>query len=165
MRWRFGSSATTRWADASTWLFVFADIVMSSICCHEHTRRSPTSPIFTVLSWDRTFFTYLLDQKVTRLSSSFFIRRSKSSNGGGLARFGLRGLRQDGADLMNYLLRHTARSTEYHLLGGTVIGRSCGKKNAAKPSLKESLFKVVSRCAKQFGDAQLAQCGNQVLHV
>lgn len=141
------------------------DIVMSSIYRSEHAPRYIDEPHIRVLSWDRTSLTYLLDEKVARLSPSFLIRRPE---GAPTVRdwLGLDEVHVDGVDepIVDYLLRHTRHiPRDLVSLGNALSEEILRHKNAGDEQLpSESLFRVVSRCAKRFGDSQLAQCGNQV---
>jgi hypothetical protein len=79
---------------------------------------------------------------------------------------GLDSVHSDGHEepIVDYLLRHTRLiPRDLVSLGNALSEEILRQRNAGSEGLPEAaLHKVVARCAKRFGDSQLAQCGNQV---
>jgi hypothetical protein len=126
------------------------DIVMSSVYRSEHAPRYHNEPHIRVLSWDRSSLLYLLGRKLQRLPASFLMRQPTAEvtlrDWLGLAsvtnEWGARERIED------YLIRHTR----------LIRQRRAGRDRVPEAAVRD----VVARCAKRFGDSQLAQCANQV---
>jgi protein kinase-like protein len=150
------------------------DIVMSSVYRSEHAPRYYNEPHIRVLTWDRSSLLYLLQQKLQRLPPSLLMRRPASGpptirdwlgvNGdwpgpdGGWP-----GPHGDGT-LEDYLLSHTRLiPRDIISLGNELNEEILRQKQAGHEGVPpEDLQRVVQRCAKRFGDSQLAQCANQI---
>src|SRR5215468_7160644 len=120
------------------------DIVMSSVYRSEHAPRYYNEPHIRVLTWDRNSLLYLLQQKLKRLPPSLLMRRPAS--GPPTIRDWLGVDSQwpgpDGDETIEEVLR---------------------QKQAGHDGLPPAALQgVVQRCAKRFGDSQLAQCANQI---
>jgi hypothetical protein len=143
------------------------DIVMSSVYRSEHAPRYYNEPHIRVLTWDRSSLLYLLQQKLQRLPPPLLMRRPTSGaptirdwlgvNGGWPGPDG------DGT-VEDYLLSHTRLiPRDIISLGNELNEEVLRQKQAGHEGLPPAaLQKVVQRCAKRFGDSQLAQCANQV---
>jgi Protein kinase domain len=143
------------------------DIVMSSVYRSEHAPRYYNEPHIRVLTWDRNSLIYLLQQKLQRLPSSLLMRRPVSGVPTIRDWLGVDGLWPgpdgDGA-IEDYLLSHTRLiPRDIISLGNELNEEVLRQKQAAREGLPpEALRAVVQRCAKRFGDSQLAQCANQI---
>jgi hypothetical protein len=143
------------------------DIVMSSVYRSEHAPRYYNEPHIRVLTWDRGSLLYLLGQKLQRLPPSLLMRRAAS--GPPTIRDWL-GLSDDrpGPDgdgtIEDYLLGHTRLiPRDIISLGNELSEEVLRQKQAGHEGLPPAaLHGVVQRCAKRFGDSQLAQCANQI---
>ena len=142
------------------------DIVMSSVYRSEHAPRYYNEPHIRVLSWDRPALTYLLNDKLMRLPPSFLMRQPTN---GVTARdwLGLSTVTNEWGTkerVEDYLLRHTRMiPRDIISLGNELAEEVFKQKRAGRDRLPDSaLREVVARCAKRFGDSQLAQCANQV---
>jgi hypothetical protein len=143
------------------------DIVMSSVYRSEHAPRYYNEPHIRVLTWDRSSLLYLLQQKLQRLPPSLLMRRPTS--GAPTIRDWL-GVNGDwpGPDgdgtIEGYLLSHTRLiPRDIISLGNELNEEVLRQKQAAHEGLPPAaLQRVVQRCAKRFGDSQLAQCANQI---
>jgi hypothetical protein len=143
------------------------DIVMSSVYRSEHAPRYYNEPHIRVLTWDRASLLYLLQQKLRRLPPSLLMRRP--ANGSPTIRDWL-GVNGDwsGPDgngpIEDYLLSHTRLiPRDIISLGNELNEEFLRQKQAGHESLPpEALQGVIQRCAKRFGDSQLAQCANQI---
>jgi hypothetical protein len=143
------------------------DIVMSSVYRSEHAPRYYNEPHIRVLNWDRASLLYLLGQKLQRLPSSLLMRRAAS--GPTTIRDWL-GVNDDwpGSDgdgtIEDYLLGHTRLiPRDIISLGNELNEEVLRQKQAGHEGLPPAaLASVVQRCAKRFGDSQLAQCANQI---
>jgi hypothetical protein len=143
------------------------DIVMSSVYRSEHAPRYYNEPHIRVLTWDRGSLLYLLGQKLQRLPPSLLMRRAAS--GPPTIRDWL-GLSDDrpGHDgdrtIEDYLLGHTRLiPRDIISLGNELSEEVLRQKQAGHEGLPPAaLHGVVQRCAKRFGDSQLAQCANQI---
>jgi hypothetical protein len=143
------------------------DIVMSSVYRSEHAPRYYNEPHIRVLTWDRSSLLYLLQQKLQRLPPSLLMRRPASGpptirdwlgvNGGWPGPDG------DGT-IEDYLLSHTRLiPRDIISLGNELNEEILRQKQAGREGLPPAaLQRVVQRCAKRFGDSQLAQCANQI---
>ncbi len=143
------------------------DIVMSSVYRSEHAPRYYNEPHIRVLNWDRSSLLYLLGQKLQRLPQSLLMRRAT----GGAPTIGdWLGVNghwpgPDGAGpIEDYLLSHTRLiPRDIISLGNELNEEVLRTKQAGHEGLPAAaLTGVVQRCAKRFGDSQLAQCANQV---
>ena len=143
------------------------DIVMSSVYRSEHAPRYYNEPHIRVLNWDRGSLLYLLGQKLQRLPSSLLMRRA--TNGPPTIRdwLGING-NWPGPDgdgtIEDYLLSHTRLiPRDIISLGNELSEEVLRQKQAGLEGLPATaLQEVVQRCAKRFGDSQLAQCANQI---
>lgn len=143
------------------------DIVMSSVYRSEHAPRYYNEPHIRVLTWDRDSLLYLLGQKLKRLPPSLLMRRA--SNGSPTIRDWL-GVNGDwpGPDgdgtIEDYLLGHTRLiPRDIISLGNELNEEVLRQKQAGSDGLPAAALQgVVQRCAKRFGDSQLAQCANQI---
>jgi hypothetical protein len=143
------------------------DIVMSSVYRSEHAPRYYNEPHIRVLTWDRGSLLYLLQHKVQRLPHSLLIRRP--THGVATIRdwLGINGdwLGPDGdGTIEDYLLNHTRLiPRDIISLGNELSEQVLRHKQAGGDSLPPAVLEgVIRRCAKRFGDSQLAQCANQI---
>src|SRR6201987_5364966 len=143
------------------------DIVMSSVYRSEHAPRYYNEPHIRVLTWDRGSLLYLLGQKLARLPPSLLMRRPASGAPPISEWLRVEG-RWPGPDgdgpIEDYLLSHTRLiPRDIISLGNDLNEEVLRQKQAGHDGLSaEALAKVVQRCAKRFGDSQLAQCANQI---
>jgi hypothetical protein len=143
------------------------DIVMSSVYRSEHAPRYYNEPHIRVLTWDRSSLLYLLGQKLQRLPPSLLMRRPASGPptiGDWLGVNGSwPGPDGDGA-IEDYLLSHTRLiPRDIISLGNELNEEVLRQKQAGRDHLPPAALQgVVQRCAKRFGDSQLAQCANQI---
>src|SRR5262245_29359047 len=143
------------------------DIVMSSVYRSDHAPRYYNEPHIRVLTWDRSSLLYLLQQKLKRLPPSLLMRRPAEGpppsrdwlgvNGNGPGPDG------DGT-IEDYLLSHTRLiPRDIISLGNELNEEVLRQKQAGQTGMPPAtLQEVVQRCAKRFGDSQLAQCANQI---
>jgi hypothetical protein len=142
------------------------DIVMSSVYRSEHAPRYYNEPHIRVLTWDRSSLLYLLQQKLQRLPPSMLMRRP---TGPPTIRdwLGING-NWPGPDgdgtIEDYLLSHTRLiPRDIISLGNELNEEVLRQKQAGHEGVPPAaLQEVVQRCAKRFGDSQLAQCANQI---
>jgi len=143
------------------------DIVMSSVYRSEHAPRYYNEPHIRVLNWDRGSLLYLLGQKLQRLPPSLLMRRATSGPPTIRDWLGLDG-EWPGPDgegsIEDYLLGHTRLiPRDIISLGNELSEEVLRQKQAGHEGLPAAaLAGVVQRCAKRFGDSQLAQCANQI---
>ena len=143
------------------------DIVMSSVYRSEHAPRYYNEPHIRVLTWDRGSLLYLLQQKLRRLPPSLLMRRPASGPPTIRDWLGVNG-HWPGSDgdgtIEDYLLSHTRLiPRDIISLGNELSEEVLRQKQAGHEGLPpEALQAVVQRCAKRFGDSQLAQCANQI---
>jgi hypothetical protein len=143
------------------------DIVMSSVYRSEHAPRYYNEPHIRVLNWGRESLLYLLGQKLARLPPSLLMRRATSGPptiGDWLGVNGpWPGPDGDGT-IEDYLLSHTRLiPRDIISLGNELSEEVLRQKQAGRDGLPAAtLQRVVQRCAKRFGDSQLAQCANQI---
>ncbi len=143
------------------------DIVMSSVYRSEHAPRYYNEPHIRVLTWDRGSLLYLLGQKLQRLPPSLLMQRA--TNGPPTIRdwLGVDG-QWPGPDgdgtIEDYLFGHTRLiPRDIISLGNELSEEVLRQKQAARDGLSPAVLQgVVQRCAKRFGDSQLAQCANQI---
>ena len=145
------------------------DIVMSSVYRSEHAPRYYNEPHIRVLNWDRGSLLYLLSQKLQRLPSSLLMRRGASGPPTIRDWLGIDGQVWPGptagrGTIEDYLLGHTRLiPRDIISLGNDLSEEVLRQKKAGHAGLPpEALAAVVQRCAKRFGDSQLAQCANQI---
>jgi Protein kinase domain len=143
------------------------DIVMSSVYKSEHAPRYYNEPHIRVLTWDRGSLLYLLGQKLKRLPSSLLMRRATTGAPTIGDWLGVNGdwTGPDGdGTIEDYLLGHTRMiPRDIISLGNELSEEVLRQKQAGRTGLPaEALQGVVQRCAKRFGDSQLAQCANQI---
>jgi Protein tyrosine and serine/threonine kinase len=142
------------------------DIVMSSVYRSEHAPRYYNEPHIRVLTWDRASLLYLLEQKLRRLTPSLLMRRVTTRptihdwlgvNGNWVGPDG------DGT-IEDYLLSHTRLiPRDIISLGNELSEEVLRQKQAGREGMPPAALQaVVQRCAKRFGDSQLAQCANQI---
>ncbi len=143
------------------------DIVMSSVYRSEHAPRYYNEPHIRVLTWDRSSLLYLLQQKLRRLPPTLLMRRPASGAPTIRDWLGVEGQwpEPDGAGTVeDYLLSHTRLiPRDIISLGNELNEEVLRQKQAGREGLPPAaLERVVQRCAKRFGDSQLAQCANQI---
>jgi hypothetical protein len=143
------------------------DIVMSSVYRSEHAPRYYNEPHIRVLTWDRNSLLYLLQKKLQRLPPALLMRRVASGPPTIGDWLGVNG-QWPGPDgdgpIEDYLLSHTRLiPRDIISLGNDLNEEVLRQKQAGHDGLSaEVLARVVQRCAKRFGDSQLAQCANQI---
>jgi tRNA A-37 threonylcarbamoyl transferase component Bud32 len=143
------------------------DIVMSSVYRSEHAPRYYNEPHIRILTWDRGSLLYLLEQKLRRLPPSLLMRRAATGSPTISDWLGVNG-EWPGPDgdgtVEDYLLSHTRMiPRDIISLGNELSEEVLRQKQAGRAGLPaEALERVVQRCAKRFGDSQLAQCANQI---
>jgi Protein tyrosine and serine/threonine kinase len=143
------------------------DIVMSSVYRSEHAPRYYNEPHIRVLNWDRGSLLYLLGQKLARLPPSLLMRRAADGSATIRDWLGVEGNwpgPDGGATIEDYLLSHTRLiPRDIISLGNELSEEVLRQKQAGRDGLPPAaLSEVVQRCAKRFGDSQLAQCANQI---
>jgi hypothetical protein len=143
------------------------DIVMSSVYRSEHAPRYYNEPHIRILTWDRSSLLYLLQQKLQRLPPSLLMRRPASGPPTIRDWLGING-QWPGPDgdgtIEDYLLSHTRLiPRDIISLGNELNEEVLRQKQAGHEGVPPAaLQEVVQRCAKRFGDSQLAQCANQI---
>jgi hypothetical protein len=143
------------------------DIVMSSVYRSEHAPRYYNEPHIRVLNWDRSSLLYLLQRKLQRLPPSLLMRRTASGPPTVGDWLGVNGdwPGPDGDQTIeDYLLSHTRMiPRDIISLGNDLSEEILRQKQAGRDGVPPAaLRRVVQRCAKRFGDSQLAQCANQI---
>jgi hypothetical protein len=143
------------------------DIVMSSVYRSEHAPRYYNEPHIRVLTWDRSSLLYLLEQKLQRLPPSLVMRRGTTGSRTIRDWLGIDGdwAGPDGdGTIEDYLLDHTRLiPRDVISLGNELSEEVLRHKQAGHVGLPAAaIAAVVQRCAKRFGDSQLAQCANQI---
>jgi hypothetical protein len=143
------------------------DIVMSSVYRSEHAPRYYNEPHIRVLTWDRSSLLYLLQRKLQRLPPSLLMRRAASGPptiGDWLGINGEWPGPDDDGPIEDYLLSHTRLiPRDIISLGNDLNEEVLRQKQVGSVGLPPAaLERVVQRCAKRFGDSQLAQCANQI---
>lgn len=142
------------------------DIVMSAVYRSEHAPRYQNEPHIRLLGWDSDSLLQLLRQKLERLPANALMRRPTGPAGVrdwlGLATV----TDETGAKerIEDHLLRHTRMIPRDVVSLGNALSREVLRhRKAGRDRLPDAVLRdVVSRCAKQFGDSQLAQCANQI---
>jgi Protein kinase domain len=143
------------------------DIVMSSVYRSEHAPRYYNEPHIRILTWERSSLLYLLQQKLQRLPPSLLMRRPASGPPTIRDWLGVNG-QWPGPDgdgtIEDYLLSHTRLiPRDIISLGNELSEEVLRQKQAGHDGVPPAaLQEVVQRCAKRFGDSQLAQCANQI---
>ncbi len=143
------------------------DIVMSSVYRSEHAPRYYNEPHIRVLTWDRSSLLYLLQQKLRRLPPTLLMRRPATGPPTIRDWLGVNGQwpgpEGDGT-IEDYLLSHTRLiPRDIISLGNELNEEVLRQKQAGQDGLPPAALQaVVQRCAKRFGDSQLAQCANQI---
>ncbi len=143
------------------------DIVMSSVYRSEHAPRYYNEPHIRVLTWDRSSLLYLLQRKLQRLPPSLLMRRATSGAPTIGDWLGVNG-HWPGPDgdgtIEDYLFSHTRLiPRDIISLGNDLNEEVLRQKQAGHEGLPPAVLqRVVQRCAKRFGDSQLAQCANQI---
>jgi hypothetical protein len=142
------------------------DIVMSSIYHSEHAPRYYQEPHIRVLSWDRPALQFLLQDKIRRLPAEF---RMRQTVGDVTLRdwLGVTTLTNEWGTrerVEDYLIRHTRLIPRDVISLGNELAEEVlrQKRNGRNQVPEADLKRVVARCAKRFGDSQLAQCANQI---
>jgi hypothetical protein len=143
------------------------DIVMSSVYRSEHAPRYYNEPHIRVLNWDRGSLLYLLGQKLARLPTSLLMQRADSGPPTISDWLGVDGSwpgPDGGGTIEDYLLSHTRLiPRDIISLGNELSEEVLRQKQAGRDQLPPTaLAGVVQRCARRFGDSQLAQCANQI---
>jgi hypothetical protein len=143
------------------------DIVMSSVYRSEHAPRYYNEPHIRVLNWDRGSLLYLLQHKLQRLPQSLLMQRPTTSVPTIRDWLGINGdwPGWDGeGTIEDYLLSHTRLiPRDIISLGNELSEEVLRQKQAGRDSLSPTVLGgVIGRCAKRFGDSQLAQCANQI---
>jgi Protein tyrosine and serine/threonine kinase len=149
------------------------DIVMSSVYRSEHAPRYYNEPHIRVLTWDRNSLLYLLQRKLARLPPSLLMRRAAEGpptigdwlgvEGHASWPDGWPGPDGDGT-IEDYLLSHTRLiPRDIISLGNDLNEEVLRQKQAGEQGLPPAALQAaLQRCAKRFGDSQLAQCANQI---
>ncbi len=143
------------------------DIVMSSVYRSEHAPRYHNEPHIRVLTWNQSSLLYLLGQKLRRLPPSLLMRHPATGSPTIRDWLGVNG-HWPGPDgdgtIEDYLLSHTRLiPRDIISLGNELNEEVLRQKQAGHDGLPlAALQGVVQRCAKRFGDSQLAQCANQI---
>ncbi len=143
------------------------DIVMSSVYRSEHAPRYYNEPHIRVLTWDRSSLLYLLEQKLRRLPTSLLMRRTAGATPTIHDWLGVNGNwpgPHGDATIEDYLLSHTRLiPRDIISLGNELSEEVLRQKQAGREGMPAAALQgVVQRCAKRFGDSQLAQCANQI---
>jgi hypothetical protein len=143
------------------------DIVMSSVYRSEHAPRYYNEPHIRVLTWDQSSLLYLFQQKLRRLPPTLLMRRPATGAPTIRDWLGVNG-NWPGPDgdgtIEEYLLSHTRLiPRDIISLGNDLNEEVLRQKQAGREEVPPmALQAVVQRCAKRFGDSQLAQCANQI---
>jgi len=143
------------------------DIVMSSVYRSEHAPRYYNEPHIRVLTWDQSSLLYLFQQKLRRLPPSLLMRRPATGAPTIRDWLGVNG-HWPGPDgdgtVEEYLLGHTRLiPRDIISLGNDLNEEVLRQKQAGREEVPPAALQaVVQRCAKRFGDSQLAQCANQI---
>jgi hypothetical protein len=122
-----------------------------------------------MLNWDREALLYLLEDKVTRLPAEFRMRPASGPRQSVTLRdwLGTPSVTNEWGSrerIEDYLIRHTRLiPRDVVSLGNELAEEVLRQKRAGRDRVPEAdLKRIVARCAKRFGDSQLAQCANHV---
>lgn len=142
------------------------DIVMSQVYRSEHAPRYQNEPHIRLLGWDSESLLHLLRQKLERLPRTALMRQPPN---GVTVRdwLGVTTVTDEWGTkerVEDYLIRHTRMiPRDVISLGNSLSREVLRHRKAGRDRLPDTVLRdVVARCAKQFGDSQLAQCANQV---
>jgi hypothetical protein len=143
------------------------DIVMSSVARSEHAPRYHNEPHIRMLNWDRESLLYLFGRKLERLPPELLMRRPVDRPPTIGDWLGVNGdwPGVDGIETIeDYLLSNTRMiPRDLVSLGNELSEEVLRHKQAGRAAVPpDAVRTVVARCAKRFGDSQLAQCANQV---
>ena len=143
------------------------DIVMASVYRSEHAPRYYNEPHMRTLAWDRASLLYLLRNKLQRLPPSLLMQRPVTAFPTVSDWLGVDGSwpGPDGdGTIEDYLLSHTRMTPRDIIsLGNELSEEILRQKQAGREGVPPAaLQKVVQRCARRFGDSQLAQCANHI---
>jgi hypothetical protein len=143
------------------------DIVMSSVYRSEHAPRYYNESHIHFLNWDRGSLLYLLGQKLQGLPPAVLMRQPADGILTIRDWLGIDGDWQgpDGSmTIEEYLLGHTRLiPRDIITLGNQLSEEVLRQKQAGHDRLAPEVIQaVVQRCAKRFGDSQIAQCANQI---
>ncbi len=143
------------------------DVVLSSVYRDEHAPRYDGEPHIRVLSWARGSIEILLRDKVRRLPPSYQMAPGASEDE--LACWlGTPKVHNEACGVderpIDYLLRHTRLIPRDVVSLGNALCREVLRQRALRRTqLPQTVLRqVVARAAKRFGNAQLAQCANQI---
>jgi hypothetical protein len=137
---------------------------MSSVYRSEHAPRYYNEPHIRVLNWDQGSLLYLLARKLQRLPPSLLMRRAATGPPTIRDWLGVDGRWPGPGPIEDYLLGHTRLiPRDIISLGNELSEMILRCKQAGHEGLPPAaLAEVMQRCAKRFGDSQLAQCANQI---
>jgi hypothetical protein len=143
------------------------DIVMASVYRSEHAPRYYNEPHIRVLAWDRAALLYLLQRKLQRLPPSVLMRRPATAPPTVSDWLGVDGswpVPDGDGTIEDYLLSHTRLiPRDIISLGNELTEEVLRQKQAGREGVPPAaLQEVVQRCARRFGNSQLAQCANQI---
>jgi len=143
------------------------DIVMSSVYRSEHAPRYHNEPHIRVLTWDRSALRYLLQQKIRQLPPRLLMQRPVDTTPTVGDWLGVNGdwPTPDGdGSIEDYLLSNTRLiPRDIISLGNELNEEVLRQQRAGSDGVPPTTMRqVIQRCAKRFGDSQLAQCANQI---
>jgi hypothetical protein len=143
------------------------DIVLSSLLQSEQGPKYRGEEHIRVLRWDSDSLRFFLHAKLARLAPSQLIAPGEPPGsmsswlGGATIRNERRGVDEQ---LETYLLRHTRCIPRDVVTLGNALSELVESCKAVRTEVEpEAIRKVVSRTARGFAEAQLAQAANQVL--
>jgi hypothetical protein len=143
------------------------DIVLSSVYRDEHAPRYDGEPHIRVLSWSRGSIELLLREKVRRLPARYQMALGAFDDpiAGWLGTATVHNEARDVDErVTDYLLRHTRLIPRDVVSLGNALSQEVLRQRAMRRTQVPAsvLRRIVSRAAKRFGNAQLAQCANQI---
>ncbi|MFP5346935.1 MAG: hypothetical protein ACLGIA_07905 [Actinomycetes bacterium] len=143
------------------------DIVLSSLLQTEQGPKYRGEEHIRVLRWDIDSLRYFLHAKVERLEPDFLMAPAERP-GSMLSWLGTTTIRDDRREVdesvETYLLRHTRSiPRDVVTLGNALSDLVESRKAAGREVEPEAVRRVVSRSARGFAEAQLAQAANQLL--
>jgi hypothetical protein len=143
------------------------DIVMSSVYRSEHAPRYHNEPHIRVLTWDRPALRYLLEQKIRQLPPRLLMRSPVDTTPTVRDWLGVNGdwPTPDGdGSIEDYLLSNTRLiPRDIISLGNELNEEVLRQQHVGSDGVPPvAIQRVTQRCAKRFGDSQLAQCANQI---